>query len=97
MKAHLCSPQENNLKVPTLTPRPYVTRIYVLQLHATLINTKLRNTTDKTRQAFDAAPVLQAFGEVDLGTHRLGSVQLSQRGAFDDTNYWKSGVTIPLP
>jgi len=80
VKAQLCLPQENNLK-----------------LHATLINTKLRNTPDKSRQAFDATPILQAFGEIDLGLHRLSSIQLSQRGAFDDNNYWKSVVTVSLP
>jgi len=76
--------------------------LIISQLHATLINTKLRNITDgekrNARQAINAMPILHAFGDVDLGSYHLTDVHLSQRGAFDpSSNYWKSIASISLP
>jgi len=88
--ANLISPQDRDVK-----------------LHATLINTRYRQESNidnnkedankYSRQSIDATPILQNFGEVDLGTYRVGGVHLSHRGRFDNNGYWTSIESVALP
>ncbi len=72
-----------------------------VKLHVTLMNTKLRmnenEEEENERKPFDARELLQKFGDFDFGEVKLESIELSSRGAFNESGYWKSLGAIMLP
>jgi activating signal cointegrator complex subunit 1 len=46
---------------------------------------------------FDARPLLAKYGTVNLGTHRVEALHLSERGKYDANRYYHCVDKINLP
>jgi len=78
-----------------------------LKLHATLYNTRYRQTTDVNteedggsethRTHFDATGILSTFMNIEFGTQKLSGVHLSQRGLYDNDGYYHCVSSIKFP
>eukprot|EP00696_Hemimastix_kukwesjijk_P015534 gnl/Hemi2/3749_TR1307_c0_g1_i1.p1 gnl/Hemi2/3749_TR1307_c0_g1~~gnl/Hemi2/3749_TR1307_c0_g1_i1.p1 ORF type:complete len:362 (-),score=61.13 gnl/Hemi2/3749_TR1307_c0_g1_i1:109-1194(-) len=49
------------------------------------------------RKTFDATKVLQLFGSMDFGEHRIEALHLSTRGQHDESGYYLPAHVMPLP
>jgi hypothetical protein len=71
------------------------------KLHATMVNSQWRHSTaveGGPREAFNATDILKRFGRVDLGQHRLESVELSILGGGNALHgYFPSECSIEFP
>ena len=70
------------------------------KLHATVVNSKWRKSTMEggPRESFDATGLFRAFGNVDLGAHRLESIELSSLGGGNALyGYFPSECSIEFP
>jgi activating signal cointegrator complex subunit 1 len=70
------------------------------KLHATVVNSKWRKSSDEgaPREAFDASDLLRMYGTLDLGDHRLESVELSTLGGGNSLyGYFHSECSIQFP
>lgn len=74
-----------------------------IKLHATLINTRHRRASGEpgqreARRTFDATELLQKYGNVDFGQHRLNGIHLSERGHFSkETGYYHCVSSLSFP
>jgi len=79
-------------------------------LHATLINTRHRVNEDEdvapshnnrnrepVRIPFSAEPILKEFSNIEFGTCRIESIQISKIGEYDEHGRYRSEGGIKLP
>lgn len=72
-----------------------------IKLHATIVNTKYRKTSNQRQgqQAavpIDARAMMETFGNVDLGVHPLPELHLSQRHKTGPDGYYLCLGSLPL-
>ncbi len=69
-----------------------------VNLHATVWNTRFRAPQQQQRVAVDARGVLKRFGSVALGgPMRAATVELSERGRYDERGYYLPRAVLHLP
>eukprot|EP00755_Sulcionema_specki_P028116 Sspe_Gene.89205::Locus_61024_Transcript_1_1_Confidence_1.000_Length_1355::g.89205::m.89205/K18666/ASCC1; activating signal cointegrator complex subunit 1 len=70
------------------------------KLHATIMNSKWRKTGDDSRQErvpFDIMDIMDELEHVDLGTHKLRTIEISTMGEVGENGYFKPLSTIYFP
>ena len=84
-----------------------------VKLHATVINTKLRETDKEltsssqsrnnkrvpftSRTSFDARKITEIFKDFAFGEHHVDCIHLSQRGAYDENGQYHCCKSLALP
>lgn len=70
-----------------------------VKLHVTLLNSTYRKSTDRSgpKTPFDASKLLVDFANFDFGEARIATVDLSERGKFDENGFYHQVASLRLP